>query len=99
MKDLTDIQAELCHARQTNRKMVTLHVDDVQSLISKAKELLAVQSMIPARVGYCRPEDIHLLMESDKFVIPMRRRKGKAYCVTMCAHWIPKKPPYQPPTE
>lgn len=99
MKDLTDIQAELCHARQTNRKMVTLHVDDVQSLISKAQELLAVQSMIPARVGYCRPEDLHALMDAEKFVIPMRRRKGKAYSVTMLANWVPPKPTYQPPTE
>lgn len=99
MKDLTDIQAELCHARQTKRKMVTLHVDDLQSLISKAQELLAVQSMIPVRVGYCRPEDLHLLMDSEKFVIPMRRRKGKSYCVPMCANWVPPKPPYKPTTE
>lgn len=99
MIDLSAIQAELCHARQTNRKMVTLHVDDLQSLISKAKELLAVQSMIPIRVGYCRPEDLHALMDADKFVIPMRRRKGKAYCVTMCAQWVPDRPPYVPPTE
>jgi hypothetical protein len=99
MKDLTDIQAELCHARQSNRKMVTLHVDDVQSLVSKAQELLAVQSMVPARVGYCRPEDLHALMDAEKFVIPMRRKKGKSYTVTMLANWIPPKPPYQPPTE
>lgn len=97
--DLNAVRAELCQARQANRKMVTLHVDDVQSLVSRALELIAVQSMIPSRVGYCRPEDLHLLMDAEKYVIPMRRRKGKAYCVTMCAHWIPDRPPYQPPTE
>lgn len=99
MIDLTPIQAELAHARQTNRKMCAIHVDDLQSLISKAVELLAVQSMIPVRVGYCRPEDLHQLMDAEKYVIPMRRRKGKAYSVTMCANWIPPKPKYQPPTE
>lgn len=99
MMDLDHIRAELCQARQSNRKMVTLHVDDVQSLVSKAQELLAVQAMVPARVGYCRPEDLHALMDAEKFVIPMRRKKGKAYHITMLANWIPPRPPYQPPTE
>jgi len=95
--DFDSIQAELAHARQTNRKMCSLHVDDLQSLVSRAKELMAVQSMIPSRVGYCRPEDLHLLMNAEKFVIPMRARKGKAYSVTMCANWVPDRPPFVQP--
>jgi hypothetical protein len=99
MLDLNPILAELCLARQTNRKMVTIHVDDLQSLISRAQQLMAVQSMIPVRVGYCQPADLHALQDAEKFVIPMRRKKGTRYTVTMCAYWIPDRPPYQPPTE
>lgn len=97
--DFDSIQAELAHARQTNRKMCTIHVDDLQSLISRATELKKVQDLIPSRVGYCRPADLHNLMEGYQFVIPMRARKSKAYCVTICANWVPDKPKFNPETE
>lgn len=87
--DLNALKAEASLAHQTGRKMCLIHVDELVSLIVRAEELKKVQDMIPIRVGYCRPAELHSLIQSKRFFANLRRRKNDEFSIQMCALWLP----------
>lgn len=89
MIDLLPIKAELCEARQTDRKFCRIHREELQGLISMAEEMKKVQSMIPVRVGYCDPDDLHKLLRGELFRTGIQRKKGTKHTVEMLVRWLP----------
>lgn len=87
--DLDAIQAEVAMAQQASRKMVTLPVGDVISLLYRARELAKVQDFIPFRVGYAQKDDVHLMMQGKKYRIGLQRKKGVRYQVEVLCHYLP----------
>lgn len=89
MIDLIPIKAELCEARQTDRKFCRIHRDDLQALISKAEEMAKVQAMTPYKVGYCDPNDLHKMLRGELFRTGIQRKKGKQHTIEMMVQWLP----------
>ena len=89
MIDLTPIKAELCEARQTDRKFCRIHRDELQALVSKAEEMARVQAMTPFKVGYCDPNDLHKLLRGELFRTGIQRKKGKQHTIEMLVQWLP----------
>lgn len=87
--DLNILRAEVQMAQQTGRKMCTIATAELDSLLSRAVELAKVQSMIPLRIGYAYQEDIHLMMQGEKFRIGLQRKKGPRYQVEVLCHYLP----------
>lgn len=89
MIDFNALKAEASMAHQSGRKMCMIHVDELVSLIVRAEELIKVQSMIPVRVGYCRPDELHKLLRKELFRGGIQRKKGKDHIIEMSAIWLP----------
>lgn len=87
--DFNALKAEASMAHQTGRKMVTIHVDELVSLLVRAEELLKVQTMLPTRVGFCQPHKLHEMLSGKRFLANLRRRKNDEFCVEMCAIGLP----------
>lgn len=87
--DIDALRADVQMAQQTGRKMCTIATAELDSLLSRAVELARVQAMIPMRVGYAYAEDIHLMMQGDKFRIGLQRKKGPRYKVEVLCHYLP----------
>lgn len=87
--DFTALKAEASMAHQSGRKLVTIHVDELVSLIVRAEELLKVQSMIPVRVGYCAPDELHKLLRAELYRGGIQRKKKGRHTIEMQAVWLP----------
>ncbi len=87
--DLDALQAEMAMAQQTGRKMCSVHVNDLHSLITRALELAKVQNMIPVPVGFCRPAELHQLIQAKRFMINQRRKKNDDFCIQVFAAYLP----------
>jgi hypothetical protein len=97
MIDLTPLKAELCEARQTDRKFCRIHRDELQALISKAEELLKVQEFIPFKVGFSDPDELHKILQGEQFRGAVQRKKGKKHTIEMLVRYLP--PPSKKPVD
>lgn len=89
MIDLIPIKAELAEAWQSNRQFCRIHRDELQALVSKAEEMARIQAMIPVRVGYCKPDELHKLLRGELFRGGIQRKKGREHIIEMLASWLP----------
>jgi len=87
--DLDALRADVQMAQQTGRKMCTVSVAELDSLLCRARELAKVQDMIPMRVGYAYAEDVHLMMRGEKFRIGLQRKKGPRYQIEVLCNYLP----------
>ena len=87
--DFTALKAEASVAHQSGRKMVTIHVDELVSLIVRAEELLKVQSMIPIRVGYSAADELHKILRGELYRGGIQRKKKGRHTIEMLALWLP----------
>lgn len=87
--DLNALKADVQMAQQTGRKMCSVHVDELTSLLMRADALAKVQDMIPMRVGYAYAEDVHLMMQGEKFRIGLQRKKGPRYSTEVLVYSLP----------
>jgi len=87
--DFTALKAEASMAHQSGRKMVTIHVDELVSLLVRAEELLKVQSMIPIRVGYCAADELHKILRGELYRGGIQRKKKGRHTIEMLALWLP----------
>lgn len=89
MIDLRPIKAELCEARQTDRAFCRIHRDELQALVSKAEEMAKIQNMVPLRVGYCDPSELHKLLQGELYRGGIQRKKKGRHTIEMTAMWLP----------
>jgi hypothetical protein len=89
MIDLNALRAEVQMAQQSGRKMCTIATDELDSLLSRAVTLATVQDMIPMRIGFAAQEDVHLMMQGEKFRIGLQRKKGPRYQVEVLCAYLP----------
>lgn len=87
--DLDALRADVQMAQQTGRKMCTISTSELDSLLSRAAMMAKVQDMIPMRVGYADPEDVHLMMQGEKFRIGLQRKKGPRYQLEVLCAYLP----------
>lgn len=87
--DFTALKAEAAMAHQAGRKMVALHVDELISLIVRAEELKKVQDMLPVPVGFCRPGELHHMIQGKRFLANLRRKKNAEFSIQMLASYLP----------
>lgn len=87
--DLNALRAEAQMAQQANRKMVTIHVDELMSLLSRADAMAAAQEFIPFKIGYCWPEDVRRLMQGELHRVGLSRKKGPKYCLEVLVQSLP----------
>jgi hypothetical protein len=87
--DFNALKAEASMAHQSGRKMVTIHVDELVSLLVRAEELIKVQSMLPVPVGFCRPGELHALLQGKRFLANLRRKKNDDFSIQMLATYLP----------
>lgn len=87
--DIDALRADVQMAQQTGRKMCTVSTSELDSLLSRAVMLAKVQDMIPMRIGYAYAEDVHLMMQGEKFRIGLQRKKGPRYQVEVLCHYLP----------
>lgn len=87
--DLNALKADVQMAQQTGRKMCSIHVDELTSLLMRADALAQVQSFIPFKIGYCYPEDVHLLMQGELHRVGLSRKKGPKYSIEVLVYSLP----------
>lgn len=87
--DINALKAEVQMAQQSGRKMCTIPTSELDSLLSRATELAKVQDMIPMRIGFACQEDVHLMMQGEKFRIGLQRKKGPRYQVEVLCAYLP----------
>lgn len=87
--DFDALKADVQMAQQTGRKMCSIHVDELMSLLSRADNLAKVQEFIPFKIGYCYPEDVHLLMQGQLHRVGLSRKKGPKYSLEVLVHSLP----------
>lgn len=87
--DLDVLGAELQMAQEQGRKMCTIPTSDLMSLLMRAKELAKVQSMVPFKIGYIYPEDVHRLMSGELHRVGLSRKRGPKYNTEVLAQFMP----------
>lgn len=87
--DFTALKADVQMAQQTGRKMCSIHVDELMSLLTRADTLAKVQEFIPFKIGYCYPDDVHKLMQGELHRVGLSRKKGPKYCLEVLVHSLP----------
>jgi hypothetical protein len=87
--DFTALKADVQMAQQTGRKMCSIHVDELTSLLMRADALAKAQEFIPFKIGYCYPEDVHLLMQGELHRVGLSRKKGPKYSLEVLVHSLP----------
>jgi len=87
--DLDALRAEVQMAQQSNRKMCMIPTNDLVSLLMRARELEKVQSMVPFKVGYVYPEDVHRMMQGELHRVGLSRKKGNKYRVEVRVQALP----------
>jgi len=87
--DLNALNAELQMAQQSGRKMCTIHVDELMSLLARAEALTRVQEFVPFKVGYCYPEDVHRLMQGELHRVGLSRKRGPKYTTEVLVYHLP----------
>lgn len=87
--DLNALKADVQMAQQTGRKMCSIHVDELTSLLMRADALAQVQSFIPFKIGYCYPDDVHLLMQGELHRVGLSRKKGPKYSIEVLVYSLP----------
>lgn len=95
--DLNALEAEMQMAQQTGRKMCSVHVSELASLLMRARELEKVQHMVPIQAGFVWPEDLHRLKCGELHRIGLSRKKGPKYCLEVRVQSLPsmKKAPVE----
>lgn len=93
--DLSALEAEMQMAQQTGRKMCSVHISELASLLMRARELEKVQHMVPIQAGFVWPEDLHRLKCGELHRIGLSRKKGPKYCLEVRVQSLPsiKKAP------
>lgn len=89
MIDLNALQADVQMAQQTGRKMCTIPTGELDSLLRRAETLASVQSMIPFKIGFICPDDVHLMLQGEKFRVGLQRTKGPRYNVEALVMYLP----------
>ena len=87
--DFDHLKADVQMAQQTGRKMCSIHIDELMSLLSRADALAKVQKFIPFRIGFVYPEDVHLLMQGELHRIGLSRKKGPKYTTEVLVYSLP----------
>lgn len=87
--DFTHVKADVQMAQQTGRKMITIPISDVMSLLSRSDTLEKVRDMIPFKVGFIYPDDLHLLMRGDLHRVGLSRKKGPKYNTEVYVYHLP----------
>lgn len=87
--DFNALKAEASMAHQSGRKMVTIHVDELVSLLVRAEQLINVQTMLPIPVGFCQPHKLHEMLQGKRFLANLRRKKNEEFSIQMFAAWLP----------
>lgn len=90
--DLDALNAEVQMAQQTGRKFCSVSVGELTSLLMRAAELKRIQGMTPIRVGFCRPDDVHLMMQGEMYKCGIRRKKGPQYWLEVLVPSLPAGP-------
>lgn len=87
--DFNALKAEASMAHQSGRKMCMVHVDELVSLIVRAEELLKIQTLLPVPVGFCRPAELHSMLQGKRFLANLRRKKNPEFSIQMLASYLP----------
>lgn len=87
--DIDALNAEVQMAQQSNRKMCMVPIGELTSLLMRAEELRKVQELVPFKIGYCCPEDVHKMMQGDLHQVGIRRRKGSKYRIEVRVQSLP----------
>lgn len=87
--DFNALKADCAIAHQSGRKMVTIHVDELVSLLCRAEQLINVQTMLPVPVGFCQPHKLHEMLQGKRFLANLRRKKNEEFSIQMFAAWLP----------
>jgi hypothetical protein len=87
--DIIALKAECAMAHQSGRKLCSVPVDELVSLLDRAEALLKVQSMLPVPVGFCRPGELHALLQGKRFLANLRRKKNAEFSIQMLATYLP----------
>lgn len=87
--DIMALKAECAMAHQSGRKMCSVHVDELVSLLDRAEQLLKVQTLLPIPVGFCQPHKLHEMLQGKRFLASLRRKKNEDFSIQMFAAWLP----------
>lgn len=87
--DINAIKAEVQMAQQTGRKMCSIHIDELMSLVMRADELAKVQGLVPFKIGYCNPDDIHKILRGELFRAGVQLKKGPKYRIEVLVQSLP----------
>lgn len=87
--DMNALRADVQMAQQTGRKMCTIHVDELMSLLSRADAMAVAQEFIPFKIGYCWPEDVHRMLQGELHRVGLSRKKGPKYSLEVLVHSLP----------
>jgi hypothetical protein len=87
--DLDALNAEVQMAQQTGRKFCSVSVGELTSLLMRAAELKKIQGVVPFKIGWCCPEDIHRMLQGELHQVGLRRRKGPKYRIEVLVQSLP----------
>ena len=87
--DLDALNADVQMAQQTGRTMCQIHVGELTSLLMRAAELKRIQGVVPFKVGFCCPEDVHKMLQGELHQVGLRRKKGPRYCIEVLVQSLP----------
>ena len=87
--DLDALNADVQMAQQTGRTMCQIHVGELTSLLMRAAELKRIQGVVPFKVGFCCPEDVHKMLQGELHQVGLRRRKGSKYRIEVLVQSLP----------
>jgi hypothetical protein len=87
--DLDALNAEVQMAQQTGRKFCSVAVGELTSLLMRAAELKKIQGVVPFKIGWCCPEDVHKMLQGELHQVGLRRRKGSKYRIEVLVQSLP----------
>lgn len=87
--DLDALNAEVQMAQQTGRKFCSVAVGELTSLLMRAAELKRIQGVVPFKVGFCCPEDVHRMLQGELHQVGLRRKKGTKYRIEVLVQSLP----------
>lgn len=87
--DLDALNADVQMAQQTGRKFCSVAVGELTSLLMRAAELKKIQGVVPFKVGFCCPEDVHKMLQGELHQVGLRRKKGSKYNIEVLVQSLP----------
>lgn len=87
--DLDALKADVQMAQQTGRKMCSIHVDELTSLLARSDNLAKFQGAIPFHIGWVCPEDVRELMHGRLGRVGLSLRKGPRYRIEALVYSLP----------